>query len=128
MWSPVRSSAFVMIEAVVLVIVLSVGLAGVFQCFRASIEAAEISNASFVAETVAQTRMCDVEMSPAQSVGTLTGTVSRPSRNYGWRTTVTRSKDPGLLRVRVEVSYEVRGRERGFELDTLVYYEAETGQ
>ena len=117
-----------MIEALILVIVLSVGLAGVFQCFRASIEAAEISSASLVAEMIAQTRMCEVEMSPAQSVGTLTGTVSTPSKSYGWQTAVMPTKNPGLLRVRVEVSYEVRGRERGFELDTLVYCEAETGQ
>jgi type II secretion system protein I len=119
-------AAFMMIEAVVATVILAVGLMGVFSAIHAGMEVGEVSRESGMAAEVAQSKMSEIELSPA--IGMNEGTVAVGERSYGWQTNVTQTKDAEMLAAQVTVTYQVRGTQRQIDLATLIYRRSGTAQ
>lgn len=116
-----------LIEAILLSVVLTIGFGAVFCSLRAGIEATEICREAGVAEQLAQARMSEIKAAPLAFIGTLTGTFVGGSRTYDWRTAVSQTTESELLSARVEVFFTVRNRQRSIDLVTLIYHRGGTG-
>ena len=113
-------SAYLLLEAVLALAVLSVSLAAVLFTFRGSLTAARRAESMSVAALLAGERMAELRALGPHALGTAEGAYEGNYDRYRWKTVIQLVPDQDLFRAEVEVSWDERGTSNAMRLTSLL--------
>ena len=114
------SRAYILIETIVALAVLSAGLAAVFSAFSSSLGAAEHSKDLTVATLLAEEKITQLRLAGPDSLGLSEGGFGEDYAGFTWRTAIKPSQRDSWYSVKVEVQWQERGRSRSISLVSLI--------
>ncbi len=113
-------SGYLLLEAVLALVILSVSLMAVLFAFRTSLAAARRAENSSIGVLLASEKMAELRSLGPQTLGAADGAYEGEYSRFRWRTVVQPVPDEDLFRAEVEVSWDEGGTTNAARLTSLL--------
>lgn len=115
-----RRDGYILLEATIAMIVISVGLVGVSRAFRTAGVASEHADRVRTATSLAEQRLAELRLAPPGTLGNREGAFAEPHAAFRWRTAVQPAERAAYDSVLVEVSWRESSGSRSLTLTSLI--------
>lgn len=114
---------YILLETLVALTILSIGLAGIFAAFHASLRASGHARNVSIATFLAEEKLAELRALSTHVIGTHKGDFGEDFTRYRWRTVIKPLDEENLYAVTVEVFWMERGQERSIVFPSLLRIE-----
>jgi hypothetical protein len=116
-------AAYLLLETLVALTIVSVGFTGVIWAFRASLAAASHSTRMTIASHLAEQKLAEIRVLPSMSIGLRQGDFGPDFQGYTWKAEISPVEKEAFYSALVEVFWQETGQQRSITLASLVVVE-----